>query len=432
MNLLRRIHSTSWRTRIIILLLLGGAAWIIIPRLRGKAETVTFQTAQAEKGTLVIATSASGQISNANSGSIGTQASGVVTRVHVTNGQQVRQGDRIAEIELDQTAKQNYSQALSSYQSAKNSLDTALNTYYTLQADLFTQNKKFTDLAANSTYTKANGSPDETNRTLPEFIIAHDTWLASEAKYKSQENIVAQARTSLSTASLALQQSSPVIYAPISGTVTGLSLQNGTVLTSQNTSTGAVTSQKVASIKTNAAPMVTINLTEIDVPNVKIGNKATITLDAFPEKTFTGQVVSIDTVGEVTSGVTTYPTTIKFDTEVPEILSNMSATANIITQTKSDIIIVPVSAVQTTDGVTTVRVMKNAIPTTVQVETGISSDTQIEIVSGLAEGDTVVTGSITTGGTAARSTQNTSPFSAGFGGGAFRSAGGAQQIRIVR
>lgn len=427
----RWIWQRSLRTKIVGLVLLIVLGWFISTRIKSNQSAVQYQTATAEKGTLIVSISASGQVSNANSGSIGTQASGVVTKIHVKNGQLVKQGDIIAEIELDQTAKQNYSQALASYQSAKNNLENANTSYYTLQAELFTQNKKFTDLANNSTYTNPDGSPNTNNRILPEFIISQDGWLAAEAKYKTQQNVVAQAQLSLNSAWLSYQQTSPVIYAPISGTVTGLSLQEGTVLTSQNTTTGTITSQKVASIKTNAPPTITINLTEIDVPNVKIGNKATITLDAFPGKSYTGQVISIDTVGSVSSGVTTYPTTIKFDTEVPDILSNMSAQANILTQVKNDVIHIPTSAIQTQNDESYVQIMKNNQPERVTVQTGIASDTDTEIVSGLTEGDTVVTSTSNTGSTSS-STQTTSPFSAGFGGGAFRSASGGNQVRITR
>jgi HlyD family secretion protein len=103
-----------------------------------------------------------------------------------------------------------------------------------------------------------------------------------------------------------------------------LSLQEGSVITG---------SQKIASIKTDAVPTVSINLTEIDAPRIKIGNQTTITMDAFPGKSFTGKVVSIDTVGSITSGVTVYPTVIKFDSANLDVLSNMSAQASIITKT---------------------------------------------------------------------------------------------------
>lgn len=423
------ISWISLHKRVVILsiVLIGTLGFWSFLSGKNSHQQPQYQTQQVEKGTLIVSTSASGQVSNANSGAISTQASGVVTNIYVTNGQRVNQGDPIAEIELDQIAKQNNAQASSSYQNAKNNLSSAQQTMYTLHADLFAQNKKFVDLASGGTYTNGDGSPNLANRTLPEFIQAQDTWLAAEAKYKNQQNVVFQAQTALNASWLSYQQSSPIVYAPISGTVTGLSLQVGSVLTNQTSSTGMITSQKIASIKTQAPPTITINLTEVDVPAVKVGNKATITLDAFPGKTFTGQVVAIDTVGTVASGVTTYPTTIKFDTEVPNVFANMSAQANIITNIKDSVLLVPTSAVQTQSGQSSVRILKNGQISRVPIEIGLSSDTKIEIVSGLSEGDTIVTSvNTTTTRTAQPGTQ--SPFSA-FGGRGFGGGGGAVRIR---
>ena len=82
----------------------------------------------------------------------------------------------------------------------------------------------------------------------------------------------------------------------------------------------------------------TVNLTEIDVVKVAIGDKATVTLDAFPDKTFTGKILSVDTVGSITSGVTNYPTVIALDVQNKEMLSNMSASSSIITDVKNDVL----------------------------------------------------------------------------------------------
>jgi HlyD family secretion protein len=170
----------------------------------------------------------------------------------------------------------------------------------------------------------------------------------------------------------------------------------------------------------------TVNMTQIDVPKIKIGNKVTVTLDAFSGKTFTGKVISIDSVGAVSSGVTTYPTVILLDTDSADILTNMTGQANIITDVKDEALLVPVSAIKTqTDGTSSVQIMKNGVPTTVTVEAGVSSDTQTEILSGVSEGDTIVTSTVSTG---AKTTSSTSsPFSLfgnnRGGGGAVRAVG---------
>jgi multidrug efflux pump subunit AcrA (membrane-fusion protein) len=389
-----------------------------------KKSATTYQTGVVEKGTLVVAVTGSGTVSSANNTNITTQATGVVSKLYVKDGDVVKSGDKIMEIDLDLDGKQTETQALASYQSAKNNVESAKANMYSMQSAMFTNWDSFMTIAQNGTYQYEDGTPNNINRSLPEFHIANDNWLAAEAKYKLQQNIVYQTQTSLSSAWSAYQKASSTVYAPISGTVSGLALQEGSVINSNASSQNSnVSNTKIANVKTDATPIVSINLTEIDVPKITIGDKATITLDAYPDKTFTGKVVSIDTVGSITSGVSTYPTVIKLDTDTTSILPNMAVSASIITNRKNDVLMVPTSSVQqNTDGTYYVQVMKNNIPTDVAVETGLSSDTSTEILSGLAEGDTVVTATMKAATTS--TTTTTSPFST-FGG---ARTGGATRI----
>ncbi len=403
---------------IIIILLLGYLSHLKF--LSKKTNQSQYQTAKAEKGTLTIIVSASGQVLQANSALVETQASGVVSKVFVENGQQVKTGDKIAQIDLDLIGKQRSAQAWANYQNAKNSLETAKIAYYTLRSEMMTKWKNYMDAAQSATYQNPDGSPKTDTRQWPQFISTSDDWLAAEAKYKHQENVVAQAQTALNSAWLSYQQTSSTIYAPISGTVTGLSLQIGSVLTAQSNTSGTATSQKIASIQTKAPPVIQVNLSQIDTPKVKIGNKASLIFDAFPNKTFTGKVVSIDTIGSISSGVTTYSAMIKLDSEVPEIYSNMTASANIITQIKNNVLLIPSSAVQTQDEEPFVKMLKNGKIEQINIEIGLSTPTQVEVISGLSEGDTIITNISSTQQTPLqRSGRNQSPFG-GFGGGVFR------------
>jgi membrane fusion protein, macrolide-specific efflux system len=409
---------------VVILFVLLIGSWFVWTRFFGAGEkqsATTTQTSRVEKGTLVISVTSAGQVSATNSRSVKTSVSGVVKTVFVENDETVKSGTKIAEIELDQESQQAYSQALASYQSAKNNLASAQAKINSLQAAAF---------KANQTFMNGKGSNNNPDTSDPNYIQEKANWLQAEADYKNQASVITQAQTALNSASKSLSLVSPTIYAPISGKISGLSLVNGSVLSTQSGSSEASTGQTIANVITNAGPSITVNLTEVDVTKVKLNNKVTITIDALPNKTYTGKVISIDTVGSVSSGVTSYPAVITFDTDVPEVFSNMSAQASIITETKSGVILVPTSAVQTQNGQSTVRVMRNNQEETVAVETGLSSGTQIEIVSGLHEGDTIVTSAATlvpaqSGG------QTTSPFSGMSGpGGGF--GGGGAQIRIAR
>lgn len=391
----------------------------------------TYQTAQAQKSTLVTSVSASGQILSTNIINISTSASGVVGQVYVKNGDKVNAGDRIAQITLDLSGQQQFTQASASFLSAKHNLDAANAALFSLQSTLFSKWKTYTDLATNSTYQNADGSPNTSNRTLPAFTTVQDDWFAAEANFKNQQGAIAAAQADLGSKSVSYQQASPTITAPIPGTVSNLGIVPNMTLGTQGSSVsvgtgGSVSSnsntQTVAVVQNESMPIATFNVSETDISSLKIGEEATVTLDATGNKTFTGKVATVDNIGAVTSGVTNYKVLIAFDTDAPGVLPNMAASAKIITNVKNDVVLVPTAAVQTTGGQATVRIMKNGNPVSVPVEVGDSNDTQTEIISGVNEGDTVVTS--ITNPTTTGSGGATSPFGGGGAGGAFRAIGG--------
>lgn len=421
-------------SRLPMLLKIGSAILLVAvlwfgwsKTLGAKSNTPQYQTATATKDTLVVSVSASGSVSSANSAQVTTQTSGVVTKIYVKNGDPVKAGDKIADVDLDTDGKQRATQTLAAYQSAQNNLAAAQAALYSTQSTMYTKWNNFMNLATNGTYQNSDGTANNTNRVLPQFTTTNDDWLAAEALYKNQQSQVTQAQTAVSSAWAAYQQSSPAIYAPISGTISGLSFQVGSVLTAQTSTSGSSTSQRIANIKTDATPTAVVGVNETDIPKIKVGNKATMTMDAFPNQTFTGKVVSIDTTGTVTSGVTTYSAYIVFDSATDGIYPNMAVDANIITKVDADAILVPNAAVQTSNGQSTVRVLKNGQVTSVPVTVGDSDATNTQILSGIKEGDTVVT-SVTT--TTTNTTSTSSPFSS-FGGGN-RGFGGGAGVRVIR
>jgi HlyD family secretion protein len=193
-----------------------------------------------------------------------------------------------------------------------------------------------------------------------------------------------------------------------------------------------------------------ISLNEVDVAKVKMGGKATLTFSAFPDITMTGTVTQIDTLGTASQGVVDYNVQITFDTNNDQIKPGMSVTAAIITETHLDVLVViPASAVraqgssryvQVLDGVTAAQVsaagsagvLSATSPRNQPVEVGLSSDSAVEITSGLAEGDLFVTRMVTAAAQTA-ATQSAAAagglripgLTGGGGGGAFRGAAGA-------
>lgn len=172
-----------------------------------------------------------------------------------------------------------------------------------------------------------------------------------------------------------------------------------------------VTSQKIA----------TVSLSEVDITKVRVGQKATLTFDAVDGLAITGEVVETDVVGTVSQGVVSYNVKIAFDTEDPRIKSGMSVTADIATEAKQDILVIPSSALKTSGSNSYVETfdLKGAvtdsqgltstqIPQQIIVTTGVSDDTNTEILSGLKEGDKIITQTLTSSVAAKSATSITS------------------------
>lgn len=405
---------TLFKNKGLTTLLIGIAAvasYFVWKNYTASGAVVQYQTEVAKRKTLITSVSASGQIITTNIVSVATQATGTIKEVFVKDGDQVTAGQKIMEINLDGAGQAKNAAAYTSYLSAQNALNSAEAKINTLQSTLF---------KANQTFVTGRGvaNPSDAQKQDPVYIEQQAEWLQAEADYKNQQNVITQARSSLNSAWLSYQQTSSTVTSPISGTITNITYVPGMVIsptTGSNTTSQDV--QRVAVIKNNSTPNASINVSEIDVYKLKTAQAATITLDSLPDKTFTGKVISVDRIGSVTSNVTNYPVIVQFDLDNPQILPNMAVTANIIISTKPDVITIPTSAILTENGLKTVRVMKNNRSQTVTVEVGDSSGTETEIISGISEGDIVVTGTLPT--TNAASTTRSV-----FGGSSFGTFGG--------
>jgi multidrug efflux pump subunit AcrA (membrane-fusion protein) len=172
----------------------------------------------------------------------------------------------------------------------------------------------------------------------------------------------------------------------------------------------------------------TISLNEVDAASVKVGQKATLTFDAVTDLTLTGHVSAIDTIGTVSSGVVSYGVTIAFDTQDDRVKPGMSTTAAIVTNIKQDVLLVPNAAVKSNTGGNYVMIPSSVASgavsgssengVTVKQQTvivGLSDDNYTEIVSGSAEGDTVVVKTATQ--TATKASTSSSALSRILGGG---------------
>lgn len=206
------------------------------------------------------------------------------------------------------------------------------------------------------------------------------------------------------------------VRAPFDGVIAEVNASRGDSVSSGTTLITFITKQKIAEIALN----------EIDVAKIEIDQLATLTFDALEDVTLTGKVVEIDALGTVTQGVVTYNIKIIFDSQDDRIKSSMTIDASVVTERKDNVILVPNAAIQTQGGQIFAEVMQNGIPQQVLVELGLSNEVSTEIISGILEGDEVVTARL--GGES--NSQNSSGQSfriPGLGGGGGFRGGGFQQ-----
>ncbi len=378
-----------------------------------------YQTAKVERGMIVSSISNSGKVLTSNTVEIITDATGVVKKVYVKDDQVVKKGQKIAEVTLDQQGQQKNAQAWASYLSAKNAVESAKATAFSLKSEMLTKWDTYMGIAQSANYQNDDGSPKNETRALPEFHIAYDNWLAAQAKYTNQEAVLTQAQAAANSNWLAYQSSASVITAPLAGRINSMSLVEGMVLGSA-TDQSAIT-QRVAVIQNKTQPLIQVNTTEVDISRVAVGQSATVTLDSVQGKTFSGKVMTVDRIGTISSNVTSYPALVQLDQKQEAFLPNMSVNVSIIVDTKQNTLIVPSAAVQTRGESSFVQVLKDGKVQRVSVTIGISSDTHVEILSGLSEGEEVVVGTMITSSTQ----QPRSVFNPGFGGAALRPGGGS-------
>lgn len=229
-----------------------------------------------------------------------------------------------------------------------------------------------------------------------------DLALSNPIDIRSQENAVAQRQAALQDAKSNLADYA--VRAPFTGVVAKSDIEIGDSASSGTIIATLLTKQTIAQISLN----------EVDISQVEVGQKATLTFDAVEGLTLTGKVLEVDFLGTVSQGVVNYDVKIGFDTQDERIKSGMSVSAAIIIDSKQDVLVVPNSAIKSASSGSYIEIpgdeldagssasllsstgisLSSATQRQV-IETGLSNDTITEVTNGLNEGDLVIVRTIT-------------------------------------
>lgn len=334
----------------------------------------SYQTARVEQGQVVQTVSETGVVMSTAKTDVTSTIKGVIKSVYVQNGQIVKKGAKLFEVTSSATDEERQV-AYASYLSAKNTLNTAERNLYTFESDMWVEHEIYESRAIDSGLATVDPLYIETNRD----------WLAYEKKYIDQDQVVKQAKASISAKWLAYQATiNGSVKAPITGTVANLNVAQGQYVDGTNVA---------LIIGSGVDTWLELSVSESDVLKIKPKQNAQVKVDAIRGKTFDAVVERVDTYGTDNSGVVTYEVYLILTNNVEMIRPNMTVQVDIVAENKDNVLRVPSGAIKPYKGGKAVQVMgKGSRAMYKPVEIGIEGESYTEILKGLEVGEEVIVG----------------------------------------
>ena len=403
---------------------------------------VTVQTGKAQKQNLASVVSASGEVKPKTYVNIGANAFGKIVKLHVKEGDRVKRGQLLAQLENVQSSADVNAMRASLQAAETDSIasDAALKTS---MADL---NRAKSDAErAKLDYDRATGLYHDQLIAKQDFDARKATWEQADAGVAQAIARIAQAKAQKDSADKRITQNSANLTrvsdvlrkttyeAPFDGVITNLPVREGetVVIGIQNSPGSTLMTLADMSVITSE-----VKVDETDIVNVRLGQPAEVTIDAIPRKVFHGNVTEIGNNAIVRStGVATsqqsstsqeakdFKVVVTLTDPPPDLRPGLSSTAKITTATRPSVLSIPIQALtirsradlenkaddkgsvkaasppsessklKEKEEIQGVFVIRNNKAEFVPADTGISGTTDIEITKGLQEGDEVITGS---------------------------------------
>jgi HlyD family secretion protein len=363
---------------IIGLVVLVVAVPLINARIRGTA-AVEVEIETLEPRVIQSSVLASGKLVHEEEVKLSTEEIGKVTAIYVDEGQQVKRGELVLQID-----DQRLTAAVEQQEASVRMQEIAIQRMQ-LQVDNM-----------RTTWNRMKGLHDRNLIDEDSFVTSSNNLEIAEVDLMSSRESLEQARAQLEQQEDRLSKTR--VYSPIDGTVTTLDIKVGETAISSSTN---IPGSSLMTIANPASIHTEVNVDEADIANVEIGQKARVFAIAYPEQPVEGIVESIAVSAKIAEGQQGQSFAIKIRLLDPEKITlrpGMTCRAEIFTATKGDVLAAPIQAILveedlSTDAVTRdVFVARDGRATKVSVQVGLADDTYQEIVSGLSVGDEVVTG----------------------------------------
>jgi HlyD family secretion protein len=371
---------------VVVLLISGIAGFFYLKR----TPEVSFKTARLERGTIISNVAATGNLSAVTTVQVGTQVSGTIQKLYVDYNSRVKKGQTIAEIDPSlfnasvEQSQGNFLSAEANLQKAKVALADAERTIQ--------RNKKML----------AGGIISQSD-----YDAAETAWQSAQTSVKAAEGSVAQTRGSLMQSKTNRRYS--VIRSPVDGVIISRAIDVGqTVAASFQTPTLFTIAQDLTKMQ------IEVSVDEADISRIQLDQKASFTVDAYPEQSFRGKVVQIRSAPIINQNVVTYVTVVNVDNTDLKLKPGMTANVSIEVARRDDALKLPPAALRFKpkskgddskekrqaggkpggrkgSSGQQVYILKDNTPVAVPVKTGIASNSSIELVeSTLKEGDEVI------------------------------------------
>lgn len=389
---------------IIFLVVIGAASYFGWSYYQSKkTPDIKFITAPAERGDMRSVILATGKVEAVSLINVGTQISGTLKELYVDYNSVVSKGQLIAVIDPS-TQEADLAQASATLLANQADLAEARANLANARQNL----NRSKQLAERDLIARADLDTDQTGVATAEARVA-----AAQARIAQQKATIEKAR---------LQLGYTRIYSPVDGVVVTKNVDVGqTVAASFNTPTLVEIAEDLSRMQ------VEVNIDEADIGSVHDGQRVEFTVDAFPERKFTGTVTQIRLSPTTENNVISYTAIVSFENEQihgQNLIPGMTANVTLIVQEKTGVVMVPNAALRfrpLTPGATaaaptggggpgmgggasqagtastgrrqsTVYRLENGQPAKMEVERGITDGTNTEITAGLDEGTDVIVG----------------------------------------
>ncbi|HEY3446866.1 MAG TPA: efflux RND transporter periplasmic adaptor subunit [Myxococcales bacterium] len=397
----------TWFKRIVAVLFLLAVAGIVALSLKPKKEKpVEVQMAKVQKAAITRSVSGAGKLDPATQVKVSSNLSGDLLELKVKEGDTVKKGDLLAKIE-----SRRYAAQVQQAQAAVASLKADLGVTEVEISRLKQERDRILKLVGAASASKA------------ELERAESEIASGEARALAAKERIGQSNAALAEAAHFLSQTT--LYSPLDGVVTSAPKKVGERVRGSD-----FTEDVILVISTLNAMEVKVEVGEHEVVYIKEGNQAEVEVDAFPDKKWPATVVEIAKNANIKNQgteaeVTTFLVRMALTTPMPGGLPGMSAEVSIATETHENAVVVPIQSVAARtekelkgdDASGAGSVVENQVPAIAgrkkkardplqkvvfvveegvakahRVETGLASETEIEILAGVDEGETIVVG----------------------------------------